>query len=196
MVLRSCLCVTLLVGIFLMGCGGNPSEEAKNSTPTAPPEDVKVDLKQKEGGYTVHVKSGSEELSLQAEGSGDDSYNMVVQSKEGEVKMSAGSAAKLPDGFPQDIPTYPGMNLTFSQSMQENQTFNLQATSADPFEKVASHFKAQTASQGWTETTVLDQNEGGKPTRVYSGTKEGRVLTILLSGEEQGTSITITTAQQ
>ena len=196
MILRMYLCLTVLVGVLLLGCGGNPSEETMNTPSPAPPDEVKVDLKQKEGGYTVHVKSGSEELSLQAEGSGDDSYNMVVQSKEGEVKMSAGSAAKLPDGFPPDIPTYPVMNLTFSQSMQENQTFNLQATSSDPFEKVAAHFKAETVSQGWAETTALDQNEGGKQMRVYTGSKEGRVLTIMLSAEEQGTSITITTSKQ
>jgi hypothetical protein len=42
----------------------------------------------------------------------------------------------------------------------------------------------------------MDQNSEGKRMRMYSGSKEGRALNIVLASEETGTSITITTAKQ
>jgi hypothetical protein len=198
MVLRAWFCLVVMAGFLLGGCGGGASKEGGSASPaaSAPPEDVKVDMKQDAAGYSVHLQNGTEELKLQAEGSSDDSYSMVLNSKEGQVKMSAGSAAKLPDGFPQDVPTYPGMTLTFSQSMKEKETFNLQATSPDSLDKISAHFKSEATAKGWTETTALDQNGEGQQMKMIAYSKEDRVLNIVLTSEESGNSITITTAKQ
>jgi hypothetical protein len=198
MVIRAWFCLVVMAGILLGGCGGSAPEERSGASPAAldPPEDVKVDMKQDDEGYSVHLQNGTEELKLQAEGSGDDSYSMVLNSKEGQVKMSAGSAAKLPDGFPQDVPTYPGMTLTFSQSMKEKETFNLQATSTDSLDKVSAHFKSEATAKGWTETTSLDQNGEGQQMKMMAYSKEDRILNIVLTSQEGVNSITISTAKQ
>jgi len=198
MVLWMKLGLIAIMGILLMGCGAETSKE-EGGTPardTSSSKDVKAEMKKGEDKYTFQVKDGSEELKIQAEGSGDDSYSMVVSGKDGEVKMTSGSAAKLPENFPLDVPTYPGMNLIFAQSMQENETFNLQATSSDPIGKISDYFKTETTAKGWTETNTLDQNTEGTQVKMYSGSKGDRGLNIVLSTEESGTSITITTSQQ
>lgn len=196
MMWRSWLGVPVLVGVLMFGCGGNPASEESHPSPSAPAEKVKVDRQEGKEGYTVHVQSGSEELKFQTEEAGESSFTMEVTSKEGEIKMSAGSAARLPEGLPSDVPTYPGMTLTLSQSMKENETFNLMATTSDLFGKVGAHFKAETTAKGWTQTNYQEQSEDARPSSVYVGSKEGRILTILLTTEEQGTSIAITTARQ
>ncbi len=193
-----CVVVT---GVILLGCGGtNPGEKESSSKPSpiakAAPQDLQAGMKQPGEGYSFQVKDGTEDLMLQAGGTSGDSYSLVVNNKDGAMKMSAGNAAKIPEAFPQDIPLYPGMNLSLSQFVEENQTFSLQATSADPIDKIFAHFKTEVATRGWIETTNLDQNEEGKRMCIYACSKEDRVLNILLATGENGTSITLITSQQ
>ena len=187
----------LLALCLVLGCGGEAIEEEAVSEPPAPREDVQAEMKrQDKDAYTFQAKSGTKELQLDAKGSGDDSYTMEVKGTEGEIKMSVGEGAKLPENLPTDVPTYPGMTVTLSQSMAEKEVFNIQGTSTDSFDKVAAQFKSDTAAKGWTEATALDQNLPGKEMKMLQYTKEDRTLSIMLNAQEGGTNITISTSKK
>jgi hypothetical protein len=186
----------LLVSIVLFhGCGGGGNEE-NASLPQEEPENVQVDMKKGDDSYTMKVTSGSEEIQLNAKGTGDDSYSMVVKSKEGEMKLVAGQDAKLPDNFPKDIPMYPGVTITFAQTMADNDSFTIQATTPDPLEKVIEFMKKELTTQGWTSNNIIEQTEGETETSALMYLRENRLLNVLLTVDEGKTNLTINTQKQ
>jgi hypothetical protein len=117
-----------------------------------------------------------------------------MQGKDGTAQYTAGAAAKMPENFPDDVPTYPGMTLEMSGQMGNMLT--VQARTPDAMQQVGERMRKGAAESGWAEAMSMNQSAGGQPSMIMSYTKANRVLNLTLAQEDQGTMISIVTGQQ
>lgn len=157
----------------------------------------KIDMTLNQSGGKMTIKGTDEKgqkVNVQMNQSGD-SVNMTVQGKEGAMKIISGGAAKVPDDFPKDIPLYPDMQVNLGQAMAEQQMYHVEAHTKDPMEKVAAFCKEKITAQGWTEQTSMNQ-AGDSPMTMLMYRKGERTLSIMLTKDEGGTGINVTTGRQ
>ena len=118
-----------------------------------------------------------------------------VAGPEGSAEYQAGKNVELPQGFPADVPTYPGMQLEFAG--KAGAMFTVNGKSADAISKVSEGLKTAIAKQGWSQVMSMDQSAaGGAPGQMMSYSKSNRVLNVVLAANDQGTNISITTGSQ
>lgn len=118
-----------------------------------------------------------------------------IASPQGDAEYQAGKNVELPQDFPTDVPTYPGMQLEFAG--KAGAMFTINGKSTDAMAKVSEALKTEIGKQGWTQIMVMDQSAaGGTPGQMMSYSKNKRVLNVVLAGEGQGTNISITTGSQ
>jgi hypothetical protein len=111
-----------------------------------------------------------------------------------EVVVTIGDEAKVPEGFPEDVPVYPGLNIeTVNQMPVQNATV-IMGTTADPVATVASYLKNKMTGQGWTSVSVNETNAAGAATTVMIYSKENRVATFTLVDSDRGTEVSISAA--
>lgn len=144
----------------------------------------------KDEGKVIH-ESDDGKVTVKQDG---DSVSVTMEGKDGAAQYTAGADAKLPDNFPEDVPTYPGMALEMSGQMDKMLTVS--ARTADAMQQVGEHLKKGAAENGWTEAMSMNQSSGGQPSMIMSYTKADRVLNLTLAQEDKGTVINIMTGQQ
>lgn len=105
-----------------------------------------------------------------------------VQNKEGD-SVSIGNA-KLPDGFPSDVPVYTPSKITGSSKYGGNK-YTVVLTTADSASKVQDYYKNQLAANGWSsgEGTGSINFESGT---VATFTKGSQQLFITITSENKG----------
>lgn len=124
-----------------------------------------------------------------------ETFTMSMQSAEGNITVSGGANAKIPEAFPKDVPLYPEMKLMLVQSAPDQQAYILQGQTTDSMDKVAAHIKKEAAAQGWTETLSMHQ-PGDPPMQMMGYTKDSRALNYVLNAEGGGTIIHINLAAE
>ena len=145
----------------------------------------------KDEGEVIH-KEGDAEVRVKDQG---DTVNVTVKGEDGTATYSSGAGVELPSGFPDDVPTYPGMKLEFSGT--QGNMFTVNGRTADAMAKVSDALKAKAAAEGWSEVMSMNQQgAGGEPGMMMSYTKADRVLNVVLAGEDEGTNISIMTGTQ
>ncbi len=112
---------------------------------------------------------------------------MEVETEEGTAKMGSQS---LPEGWPDDAPAYPGSTVSYSatvnpQTGKPGMAVVLSTTDTMPV--AAAYYKTELASRGWTVDTAMEA--GG--TSIFSATKEGSTLSLLIASAEGQTAITM-----
>ena len=85
------------------------------------------------------------------------------------------------------------MTLAVAHSQPEDKTFMVQGVTSDAVAKVAAFYAAETAKQGWTEESNMEQ---GDEMRAVVYKKEQRSLNLVLATTDEGTSIMITTSHE
>ncbi|MEZ5444504.1 MAG: hypothetical protein R3F45_01795 [Gammaproteobacteria bacterium] len=145
----------------------------------------------KDEGEVVH-KEGDAEVRVKDQG---DTVDITVKGEDGTATYSSGAGVELPSGFPEDVPTYPGMKLEFSGT--QGSMFTVNGRTSDAMAKVSDALKAKAAAEGWSEVMSMNQQgAGGEPGMMMSYTKADRVLNVVLAGEGDGTNISIMTGTQ
>ena len=118
-----------------------------------------------------------------------------IAGSEGSAEYQAGKNVDMPQDFPTDVPTYPGMQLQFAG--KAGPMFTINGKSADNISKVSDGLKSAIEKQGWSQVMSMDQSAaGGTPGKMTSYSKKNRVLNVVLSAQDQGTNISITTGSQ
>lgn len=161
--------------LMLGGCGGEKAAEKAAETA------IKANLG--EQGQEVDVDIDSE----------NENFSMRIQGEQGDVNISAGKSAKLPDTFPKDVPLYPGLELQAVSTMGEKDMFMVQGSTADSVEKVAGQLAKAAQSNGWTETMSMNMSA---QQRMLNYGKDQRILHFMVMRDEEATRVSITTGEQ
>lgn len=179
----------------LNGCGNKSDTDAE----------LKIDSDA--GSMTIKAKDGGDDVEIKMGGGG-----MTVTSKDGEVvatqsadgetftmttgdggaSMAIGKGAKLPDGFPKDIPIYAGAEIQMTSADPASSSFSVQAMSSDAIDKVAEYYKKEMKSQGWTESQGMVQT-GDNPMHMLNFEKGESNAVIVVTSQDGKTSLSITT---
>lgn len=108
-----------------------------------------------------------------------------------EVRGAAGGVSganlALPDGFPNDIAIYPGLNISSTNAV--GPAIMLQGQAPDNIDTVAAFYAEQMVSQGWTAGAG---QQAGPTMRMLQFTKAGRTAGINIFQSGPGTTVQIT----
>ncbi len=129
-------------------------------------------IETEEGTFTIETDDGGVRISGEEEGVG-------------EVTGLFGENAKIPDGFPKDVPVYPDATVVAGMAAGEGGMVTLQ-TGDDPDEIVA-FYREELKSEGWS--LEGEMNLGGQ--RILPIEKGGRSGAVQISREGGDTTILI-----
>lgn len=149
-------------------------------------KDGKVDMKISEGQMTITDGEGKKTVSYS--GNGD---NFTMKTDKGTFTSTSGENAKVPEGFPKDVPIYAGAKVLASSSMPEQNTYMVQLESKDTLENVGAYYKKEMAAQGWKEESSMSQ-AGDSPLQMLSCSKGDLAAMIMATSEDGKTMISLT----
>ena len=141
----------------------------------------------KDAGKVIHQ---DEDVTVQQQGD-----TVSITSKEGTVQYTSGENVDMPKDFPDDVPTYPGMQVEFAGKAGE--MFTVNGRTGDELAAVSDSLKREAEKNGWSQTMSINQSGGdGKPGMMMTYAKENRMLNLVIATADQGTSISIMTGSQ
>ncbi|MCX5770743.1 MAG: hypothetical protein NTZ09_10790 [Candidatus Hydrogenedentes bacterium] len=205
--------VVLVIG---PGCGKKASdvaaERAMENAMAKDGQDAEVKIDSKTGSMSIKSKDGNEDVDIKMDGSGmtvkakgengetvstysSDGATSTVKTEGGGASVVFGKGAKAPEGFPKDIPIYPGAEIQMSSSDPASKTFVVQALSADGVDKVAEYYKKEMKSAGWNEGEGVVQT-GANPMHMLNFDKGGMSAMIMVMAQEGKTLVSITTEEK
>jgi hypothetical protein len=80
--------------------------------------------------------------------------SLQITTKDGEMSITSGKSAKVPDNFPKDIPVYNGSVL--DMAMEVPQGHSLSFTTKHSMPKVSEWYLKEMISKGWTKEAHMD----------------------------------------
>jgi len=184
----------LMLGLALVvvaGCGKAADkaqevaiEKAIESGAKASGGNVDVDVK-KDGAVTVtSTENGTTSTATFSENGGQ----VSVKGADGEMVMTSGADAKIPEDYPKDIPQYAGVKLETVMSNATQAIYTTEATTADALDTVVAWYKQQLGAGGWNEEQNVKMG-GDTPMNMFVYSKEGRQLMITVSKADNQTRI-------
>lgn len=184
------LLILSLVLAVAVGCGKSAEkaqeaaiEKAIESGAKANGADVDVDIKK--GAVSV---TSTEQGTTTSATYNDNGGTVSVKGADGEMVMTSGADAKIPEGYPADIPQYAGVKLEMVMSNATEASYTTEATTADAMETVAAWYKEQLASGGWKQEQTVSSG-GDAPMQMFVCSKEGRQLMVTVSKSDGVTRI-------
>ena len=149
-----------------------------------------MQIRADEGQVTITGQEGGQAVTYKADG---DSFTMTTP--EGTLTTTSGKSAKVPDGFPKDVPIYPGAEVVLATSMAQMGMASVQLSTGDGVAKVAAYYKRELAANGWSEVTAMSQG-GAEAMEMLSCSKGDGVVTVMAMAEEGKTMISVTVGKQ
>ena len=113
-----------------------------------------------------------------------------IQTKEGEMTMTAGDSVKLPADFPKDVFLYKGADL--NTAMELPQGFNLVFQTKDDASRVSEAYLAEMEAKGWSKEMSMDM--GGQKMLAFK--KDERGVNVSIASDEEMTQISLTVAKE
>ena len=163
-----------LLGIALCliaswGCGG------KTTNVTGP--DREKATMSGTGGNGEYTATGPDGQKITGTQKGDKVEYTVDGTDGKKVAWSGGAAGvDLPEGFPKDVPLYPGATNTVS--VKEGKSTSVVLKSNDESKKVRDFYASKLKENGWTIETAADIEQGS----MFSAKKDKRRLSVVMSG--------------
>jgi hypothetical protein len=105
--------------------------------------------------------------------------SVTVKSDDGKNSTTFGNGAKLPDGFPTDIPIYKPSTLV-AASNTDNTRYSASGKTNDSVSSVVSYYKDQLGKGGWAAVHETSYGDGN----IMNFKKDTRLLTISVSNQE------------
>jgi hypothetical protein len=124
---------------------------------------------EKETGGKAHVDLSEESINIKTE--------------DGELNISGGKAAKIPDDFPSDIHVYKGAKVVSTVQAPDGMTVSL--LSKDTPKNIADAYKTTMTAEGWTLETSM--NMGAQQMLMFA--KDDRAATVTIGQTDDGTMI-------
>ena len=120
-----------------------------------------------------------------------DKTEITVQGRDGEKVTIAGGerGVALPEGFPKDVPIYPG--ATVASSVKQAKQFTVMLKAGDGVAKVADHYAAKLKENGWEIETTVNMAEG----RMFAAKKDNRTVSVMIVPEGGKAVATLTVAE-
>jgi hypothetical protein len=115
--------------------------------------------------------------------------SLRIQTKDGEMTMTAGDSAKLPADFPEDVLIYKGADLNTAMELPEG--FNLMFQTKDDPSKVSKAYLSVMEKKGWSKEMSMDM--GGGTMMVFK--KDERITNVSITSQGEMTQITLTVAK-
>ncbi|WP_297732468.1 hypothetical protein [uncultured Maricaulis sp.] len=112
---------------------------------------------------------------------------VVMEQDIGGIRSQAGANLDLPDGFPDDIAHYPGLNI-YGANAIPNMGFSLAALADGSVEEVAEYYASEMAALGWTEAA----NGPSGPGQMLQFEKAGRTTSVNLIPNGATTTVSVT----
>ncbi len=182
-VLKRRICLLLLVPPLFVGCGKKAAEKA-------------IERAAAKNGQEVKVKTGKDSMTIEAK---DDQGKKVVYkaeggsatiaSEDGSIKMTTGSALKLPEGYPKDAPSYAGMQI--DTSALQGDMFMVHGSTSDKPDKVLATLRNSAKTGGWSEETFLEQ----AGMKMFTGKKGERTLSVMINENDGQTLLTLSVSK-
>ena len=121
-----------------------------------------------------------------------DNVEVTFKGAKGETVQVAGGKGNvpLPEGFPDDVPVYPGAKVMTSAKTKEGMTLVL--TTSDPLQKAMEFYQGKLKTNGWDIQNTMNMPDGG----MLSGTKEKRTCTLVVNHSNDQTIITISVSEK
>jgi hypothetical protein len=162
--------ICLMVLVLMIGCGGSEKAEEKDADKVA------------EKAIEAHTGKAAD-LDI-------DKEHMRIQTKDGEMSITSGKSAKIPDNFPKDIPLYKGLAL--DMAMEVPNGYSLSYTTKDDMSKVSQWHLNEMTSQGWTKEASMEM--GDKRMLVFK--KGERGVNLVISADTDQTRISLTSMKE
>lgn len=105
---------------------------------------------------------------------------------------SLGEGAKIPDGFPTDLPQYPGAKTVSVSLSGTRKTASLMQTTTDGPEKVILALKTAIKAQGFTEASTITLGDG----EIVSYEKGTIKITLSVGADSDNKETSITLARE
>ena len=152
---------------LLSGCGKSKKEkELERSMKKAGIENAKADIK-------------------------DDGLTLTGKTDQGDFKISTGSAASIPENFPEDVYIYKNAKVTAGMKVPNG--FNVMLSTSDTASKIQSTYKKEMTSLGWQE--AVSMNMGGMITCQFK--KNGMLTAVtIMKADDNQTNITLTVTSE
>jgi hypothetical protein len=158
------LLLTLAVATGLTACGDSDTVAEKAIEKYAEQQGVDLDVDVKDGGQSITWKSEQDGVTAQF-----------------------GGDVKVPDGFPRDVPVYPGISLQAASATPDG--FLIYGQSGDSAQQVADFYVDRMVADGWTKESEASQEN---VMRMLTFTKEGRNAAVNVITGDGGTTVQIT----
>lgn len=117
----------------------------------------------------------------------DGSKNVAVE--QGGSKWQSGQNVSLPEGFPADVPSYPGWKIETAASAT-GQGYLVSARSGDKMDKIARFYSDALKSKGWTSSATSQMAD----MHFMAFEKDGRAASVTLSANGKDTMVQLTAA--
>jgi hypothetical protein len=200
--------VAVVVGLVVapvVGCGGKAGEEgAETGVQGGAPSDQEAGVEQGDESVPAPAGDDDEQVSMQMGEGGlqiktpDGELNIGEQMLEGVfggknsgMKMTAGESAVIPEGFPKEVPIYPGLDLKMAMENQEKATYHVQGHSADAMEKVRDYYKDKLDSAGWKEGATFNA-PGERGMNMMNYQKGDLSVSMVFTQRDGGTDVILT----
>jgi hypothetical protein len=117
---------------------------------------------------------------------------ITIEGKQGEkLRIAAGEAGvSLPDGFPKDVPVYPGATVAASVTAQDMMNVSLQTT--DSLSQVKTFYQQKLKQNGWEIQSTMSMPQGV----MLHATKDQRTQTVTIARDEDKTAIGLVVAEE
>jgi len=116
-----------------------------------------------------------------------DGVDVTVKGPDGgTVRVASGEeGVSVPEGFPKDVPLYPGAIVTTAATVQN--AMNVVLKTKDPISKVTSFYKEKMKDNGWEIQTAVDTADG----TMLNGHKENRTQMTVMARDGDHTIVTL-----
>lgn len=118
-----------------------------------------------------------------------------VKNEKGEGSYSLGNQAKLPEGFPEDVPVYKPSEITFASHSGNNYSVTL--SSDDKADTILAYYKTELTRRGWQSSSRSSYRTNDVQGSGSSYKKDNRslILTLTASDSDNKTIIYLSISQ-
>jgi hypothetical protein len=185
----------LMLGVLLAlaGCGGSGKSQDEQAAEmierAAKAQGQEVDIEIDSGAFRATTEEGTFEISA-------DGGTFQATTEEGTVEYNTGGGARLPEGFPGDVPVLEGLNILMSHGSSAGQEYSVVGQTSQSVVEVARYYKDALPGQGWTAGDTQQLNMGGMQMENQTYTKGERELTVNITRQDDITHVTLAVTGQ
>jgi len=116
--------------------------------------------------------------------------HISIKTKDGEMTMASGKAARIPADFPSDVLVYKGARVESVVRTTAGSSVSL--TSRDEPSAVVAAYKKAMTGKGWSQETTVDMGEQ----QMLMFSKDDRATTVVVTRRDNSTFIGLTIAKR